>query len=172
MKTKSCHQLWLETYSMQNTIRISHSTETTLSHESRLASSPLAIRESSLAIRDLSPMWRVTNRYLPLMTLDLCLLSREWQVAGCEFRVADRESRVASHGPACRDFESYIWLADLTCGSRIANHAKSWVTDSESRVAVPVMIRDQVASHDWSQLMVFIIMGMLTYFHSMSLKTS
>ena len=48
-----------------------------------------------------------------------------------------------------RDLKCCIWLADRICGSRIAKHAKSRVTDSESRV----VICDLEPSHE-SRLMV------------------
>ena len=110
---------------MRDTIRFSHPRLVTRelgqpirndfpSHESQLAGSPLAIRDSSLAIRNLSHDWRVRNRNSPIVTRDLRLLGRE--------------SRGMSHGSQVpgRDSESCIWLADLTCGSQIAKHAHEW----------------------------------------------
>ena len=72
---------------------------------------------------------------------------------------------IASGEPTSRDSVIWLvtfcnWLADLICGSRIAKHAKSRVMDSESRVTSHqsrFVTWSQVTSHNWWQVMVFIV---------------
>ena len=96
-----------------------------LLHESRLASSPPATRDTSLAICDLrGRKSRVTNCYSPLVTRDL---------GPPKSRIACGESRarVTSSPIVTCDLESRVWLVNLTCGSRIATHGKSLFTNNK-----------------------------------------
>ena len=135
MKTMCCHQSWLVTYNMLNMIRISYSwpvsqvskSETTLSVT--VTTGGFAIWDSSLVIRDLRG-----HKSLEVLSHEW-LRSHKSRIASDESRVAGCGTQVASRPVVTHDLESWIWLADLTSGSRIAKHAKSRVADSESRVA-------------------------------------
>ena len=100
---------WLVILNMRDTIRISHL---------RLTTDGFAIRDSSLAIREvLNQLWRVTNRYSPFVT---GRLSRE-------SRVTSRRSWVARRPDVTRNFES--WL------TQPADYESLGMLSRESRIA-------------------------------------
>ena len=110
----------------------------------------IATCDSSLTICDIEgPKSRVTNRYSPLVTRDL---------GPPKSRITSRGPRLARPPVMTCDLKNCIWLADLICGSRIAKHAKSQVTNSECRAAKhDSWLKDK----SWSWLMVLIVSGLI-----------